>query len=71
MVASGIFYGLIPQYFHPGQTGRGYTMPRVLKELEAHRDDFTIFSGLDHNIGGGRNTTKFFQIGKEGGEGKE
>ncbi|MEO0446106.1 MAG: DUF1552 domain-containing protein, partial [Verrucomicrobiota bacterium] len=62
-MASGVFYGLIPGYFHPREEGRNYEMPPVLGELRDHKRDFTIFSGLDHNIGGGHNATKFFLSG--------
>lgn len=63
MVASAIFYGLIPQYFHPQKVGRDYEMPKVLKHLQPHRNEFTIFSGLDHNLGGGHNATRYFLNG--------
>ena len=63
MVASGIFYGLMPSRFHPKETGTDYTMPQLLKPMERHRNNFTVFSGLDHNIGGGHNSTKFFLNG--------
>ena len=63
IVATGIFFGLMPHYFHPKQTGRDYETPRLLKPLEQHRNDFTVFSGLDHNLGGGHNGTKYFLSG--------
>lgn len=63
MTATGIFYGLVPQHFHPGETGPNFQAPRLLKPLEPHRRDYTVFSGLDHNLGGGHNATKFFLTG--------
>lgn len=63
LVAGAIFYGFLPGYFHPPTTGRNYEMPKVLKELEAHREAFTIFSGLDHNLTGGHGSTKYFLNG--------
>lgn len=63
MTATGIYYGLMPHYFHPEQVGRDYEMTRVLEPLASHRDDFTVFSGLDHNLGGGHNSTKYFLTG--------
>lgn len=63
MVATGVFYGLMPEFFVPEKTGRDYEIPRLLKPLEKHRDQFTVFSGLDHNIGGGHTGTKYFLTG--------
>jgi hypothetical protein len=63
LVASGVFFGLLPQYFHPQEVGPDYRPPRLLKPLETHRDQFTVFSGLDHNIGGGHTGTKYFLSG--------
>ena len=63
LTATGIFYGLMPHYFHPKKVGRGYEMTRLLEPLASHRDDFTVFSGLDHNLGGGHNSTKYFLSG--------
>ena len=61
--ATGIFYGLMPHYFHPEKVGRDYEMTWLLEPLAVHRDDFTVFSGLDHNLGGGHNSTKYFLSG--------
>ena len=63
LVATGIFYGLMPHLFHPQETGGNYEMPRLLKPLEHLRNEFTVFSGLDHNIGGGHTGTKYFLSG--------
>ncbi|MEO0416705.1 MAG: DUF1552 domain-containing protein, partial [Verrucomicrobiota bacterium] len=63
MVATGVFYGFIPEYFFPKTYGRDYQMPRLLKSLEPHRQDLSIFSGLDHNIAGGHDYTKYFLSG--------
>lgn len=61
--ATGIFYGFVPQNFHPQQTGRNFQSPLLLKPLESHRNDYSVFSGLDHNLSGGHNATKFFLSG--------
>jgi hypothetical protein len=63
LAAGGIFYGFVPERFHPKETGADYAMPQLLKPLERHRRDFTVFSGLDHNIGGGHEATKYFLSG--------
>ena len=63
ITATGIFYGLVPQHFHPAEEGSNFHAPRLLKLLEPFRKDYTVFSGLDHNLGGGHNATKFFLTG--------
>jgi hypothetical protein len=63
MVAAGVFYGMMPDMFFPDKVGRDYDMPRLLKPMAPHRDDFTVFSGLDHNLSGGHETTKYFLCG--------
>ena len=46
--------GLRPDLFFPAGTGRGYELSPYLKLLEAHRDDFTVISGVSHpNVDGG------------------
>jgi len=47
-------YGMNPGGFFPGQTGTDYAMPPLLKPLEPHRRELTIFTNLDHpGVGGG------------------
>src|SRR5678815_583435 len=38
--------GLLPEHFFPRGSGRDYTPSPYLKLLEAHRHDFTVFSGV-------------------------
>ena len=46
--------GLLPDQFFPTGTGREYTPSPYLKLLEAHRNDFTVISGVSHpNVDGG------------------
>ena len=46
--------GLRPDLFFPTGTGRKYEATPYLKLLEAHRDDFTVISGVSHpNVDGG------------------
>ncbi len=63
ITATGIFYGFVPQNFHPERIGPDFEAPLLLKPLEPHRSDYTVFSGLDHNLNGGHNATKFFLSG--------
>ena len=46
--------GLLPDYFFPKETGRGYALSPYLEKLASHRDDFTVFSGVSHpDVDGG------------------
>lgn len=64
MVCVGLEYSMHPQGFFPVETGRNYTMPSLLKPFEGLRDDFTIFSHLDHpGIKGGHHATHTFLSG--------
>lgn len=64
MVCIGLEYGLYPNDFFPLQTGRHYELPRLLAPLASLKDDFTVFSGLDHpGITGGHQATHSFLSG--------
>lgn len=48
--------GLLPEKFFPdaASTGRNYKLSPYLEELKAHRDDFTVLSGVMHpDVDGG------------------
>ena len=46
--------GLLADQFFPSGAGRDYTLSPYLEGLKAHRDDFTVFSGVSHpNVDGG------------------
>jgi hypothetical protein len=46
--------GLRPDLFFPAGTGRDYVASPYLQLLEAHRNDFTVISGVSHpNVDGG------------------
>ncbi len=46
--------GLLPDQFFPTGTGRDYELSPYLRQLEAHRGDFSVFSGVSHpNVDGG------------------
>jgi len=52
-------YGLNPEGFFPQQTGNDYAMPNSLKALTRHRQEFSVFSQLDHpDVGGGHGCTR-------------
>ena len=53
--------GLMPRYFFPTGAGRDYTLSPYLELLAAHRDDFTVFSGLSHpEVDGGHHAEVSF-----------
>lgn len=46
--------GLLPEQFFPTEKGRGYKLSPYLEHLKAHREDFTVFSGVSHpDVDGG------------------
>ena len=72
MVCIGLEYGLYPSDFFPEETGRDYELPRLLSPLAALRNDFTVFSGLDHpGITGGHQSTHTFLSGIRSDQAKQ
>jgi hypothetical protein len=64
MVCVGLEYGLYPDDFFPKATGRDYQLPRLLTPMAGLRDDFTVFSDLDHpGVAGGHQSTHTFLSG--------
>lgn len=46
--------GLLPDQFFPTESGRDYVLSPYLELLEAHRNEFTVISGVSHpNVDGG------------------
>jgi hypothetical protein len=68
IVCIGTFLGFYQKAFFPAQTGKGYDAPTLLKPIEEHRDDFTVFSGLDHRAPNGHAAWSNFLCGKNPGE---
>ncbi len=59
-------YGVYPGNFFPEKTGADYELPVLLKPLEKHRKDFSIFTNLDHpGVGGGHGCSNTFLNGME------
>lgn len=50
MACVGLNFGLVPSLFFPEQTGRGYELTERLQPLRNLKNDFTVFSGLDHGV---------------------
>lgn len=64
MVCIGLEYGLYPTDFFPKETGRDYELPRLLTPLSGLKNDFTVFSDLDHpGVSGGHQSTHTFLSG--------
>lgn len=59
--------GVIPRFFFPTGTGTDYELSPYLRELEAFRADFTVFSGLSHpGVTGGHSTENCFLTAAKG-----
>lgn len=52
MVCVGTNFGFVPKLFFPEQTGRDYALSPLLSELKQHREQFTVFTNLDHGAEG-------------------
>jgi hypothetical protein len=62
----GLFYfgmGMNVREFFPKDFGKNFTTPKILKPLEKHRGDFTVFSGIYLREGGGHKGTYPFLTG--------
>jgi len=66
-VAIGAYLGWHQKAFYPTAAGRGYEMPRTLEPIADCRDQFTVFSGLDHRAPNGHNAWINFLSGKAPG----
>tara|TARA_Y100001934_G_scaffold173391_1_gene205607 strand:- start:3709 stop:4950 length:1242 start_codon:yes stop_codon:yes gene_type:complete len=60
LVCVGNHLGFYPGNFFPKDTGNDYTPTSTLKPLEAHREDLTVFSHLDHGLNGGHKGVQGF-----------
>jgi hypothetical protein len=63
LAAIGNLLGFYQPQFFPEKSGSDYPMPRLLKPLEPHRKDFTLFAGLDHDHKGGHFAVHSFLTG--------
>lgn len=63
-VAIGTYLGWHQNAFYPKEVGKAYTMPATLKPLELYKEEFTIFSGLDHRAPNGHNNWANFLCGQ-------
>ncbi|MDC0314305.1 DUF1552 domain-containing protein [bacterium] len=63
-VAVGTYLGWHQNAFFPKQTGKDYEISPTLSPLTRFRDDFTIFSGLDHRAPNGHQSWSNFLCGQ-------
>lgn len=63
MVCIGNPLGMLPQAFFPQSAGAGYELPEALEPLAQLRDQFTVFSNLDHDVKGGHSAVHSFLSG--------
>ena len=67
LVCIGTFLGFYQSAFFPSEPGRDYELPTLLKPLAEHRNDFTVFSGLDHRAPNGHAAWNNFLCGQDPG----
>ena len=61
---------MYPADFFPKEAGRDYAITPLLGPLEKHRNDFNVFSHLDHDIKGGHFSVHSFLSGVKMGDAK-
>ncbi len=66
-VAIGTYLGWHQKAFFPKQAGRDYELSSTLSPLAGLRDQFTVFSGLDHRAPNGHNAWSNFLCGMNPG----
>lgn len=66
MAALAIPFGVYQEDFHPKTTGFDYKISPTLKPLEDLRNDFTVFSHLQHDVKGGHAANGTFLNGIKG-----
>jgi len=64
LVCIGTYLGFHQPAFFPKDTGRDYTASTLLEPLASHRDDYTVFSGLDHRAPNGHGAWNNFLCGQ-------
>lgn len=62
-VGIGCYLGWHQNAFFPKQTGKNYEIPTTLTPLADYKEDFTVFSGLDHRSTNGHDSWSNFLCG--------
>lgn len=68
LICVGSNLGLYRPALYPTKTGRDYETTALTQPLQTHRDDVTLFSGLDHRAGNGHGNWDNFLCGKRVGD---
>ncbi|MGI9468611.1 MAG: DUF1552 domain-containing protein [Rubripirellula sp.] len=68
LVCIGSFLGLHRPAFYPQQTGKDYAPSPLLTNLASNRDNFTVFSGFDHEAANGHKNWDNYLCGKTIGD---
>lgn len=68
MVCIGNEFGMYPGAFWPERTGRDYELTTHLEPLADLRDEFTLFSHLDHGLKGGHFAVHTYLTGVKAAE---
>ena len=63
LVYVGSHLGFWPGGFFPKNAGKDFEASMTLKQIDRHRSDFTVFSHLDHGLGGGHKCVHSFLSG--------
>ena len=68
LVCVGANLGLHAPSFFPAETGSNFGVTPLLKPLMRHKEEFTLFSGLDHRSGNGHKNWDNFLCGNNVGD---
>lgn len=70
MVCIGNEFGMYPGDFWPTTPGRDYEITKLLRPLESHRKDLTLFGHLDHGLKGGHFAVHTYLTGVKSADAK-
>ena len=65
LVCIGTYLGFHQKAFYPQASGFNYETSELLQPIDHLRDDFTVFSGLDHRAGNGHGNWSTFLAGQK------
>lgn len=68
LVCIGSNLGLYRKAFYPESTGKDYQASTLLKVIDHHRDDYTVFSKFDHRAGNGHKNWDNYLCGSRIGD---
>ncbi|MFN3193002.1 MAG: DUF1552 domain-containing protein [Aureliella sp.] len=68
LICVGSNLGLYRKALYPDRTGMNYEATPLLKPLDQHRSDFTIFSGFDHRAANGHRNWDNYLCGQRIGD---